>query len=90
MSRAFFGIKKLWYTRCPVPTSRGIADQLGWIEAEFDGDRVSVQALANEVDARLRGSHFDHWLSPLVGPGFLLLSLKLWGFGVRHYRSIGA
>ena len=47
MSRAFFGIKKLWYTRCPVPTSRGIADQLEWIEAEFDGDRLWLPHLLN-------------------------------------------
>jgi ABC-2 type transport system permease protein len=30
------------------------------------------------------------WLAPLVGPGFLLLSLGLWRVGVRHYRSTGS
>ena len=37
-----------------------------------------------------RSDSLAGWLSPLVGPAFLVLSLKLWGFGVRHYRSIGA
>jgi ABC-2 type transport system permease protein len=37
-----------------------------------------------------RSNSLAGWLSPLVGPAFLGLSLKLWGFGVRHYRSVGA
>ena len=31
-----------------------------------------------------------HWLSPLVGVGFLLVSLQVWRFGIRHYRSTGS
>ena len=30
------------------------------------------------------------WLSPIVGVGFLLLSLRIWHFGVRHYTSTGS
>ncbi len=30
------------------------------------------------------------WLSPFVGVLFLLLSFRLWNFGVRHYRSTGS
>ncbi len=30
------------------------------------------------------------WLSPLVGPVFLLLCLQIWQLGVRHYRSTGS
>ena len=30
------------------------------------------------------------YLSPLVGLGFLLMSLRVWEFGVRHYRSTGS
>ncbi len=30
------------------------------------------------------------WMSPLAGPLFLLLSLRVWQFGVRHYRSTGS
>ncbi|NQT87690.1 ABC-2 family transporter protein [bacterium] len=31
-----------------------------------------------------------HWLSPLVGVAFLLATLQVWRFGVRHYRSTGS
>jgi viologen exporter family transport system permease protein len=31
-----------------------------------------------------------HWLSPLVGFLFLFLSLRIWRFGVRRYRSTGS
>jgi ABC-2 type transport system permease protein len=30
------------------------------------------------------------WVSPLVGAGFLALSLQVWRIGVRHYRSTGS
>jgi ABC-2 type transport system permease protein len=30
------------------------------------------------------------WLTPLAGLLFLLISLRVWGFGVRHYRSTGS
>jgi ABC-2 type transport system permease protein len=30
------------------------------------------------------------WLTPLVGVAFLGISLQLWRFGVRHYRSTGS
>lgn len=31
-----------------------------------------------------------HWTAPLIGIGFLALSLQVWRFGVRHYRSTGS
>ena len=31
-----------------------------------------------------------HWLSPLVGVLFLLVTFQVWRFGVRHYRSTGS
>jgi len=31
-----------------------------------------------------------HWLSPCVGLVFLFVALRLWRFGVRHYRSTGS
>lgn len=31
-----------------------------------------------------------HWLAPLAGPLFLLIALRVWKFGVRHYRSTGS
>lgn len=30
------------------------------------------------------------WVAPLVGVAFLLLTLRLWRLGVRHYRSTGS
>ncbi len=36
-----------------------------------------------------RGGAFG-WLSPLIGPAFLLVALPVWRFGVRHYRSTGS
>lgn len=30
------------------------------------------------------------WLSPFIGMAFLALSLQVWQFGVRHYRSTGS
>ena len=30
------------------------------------------------------------WMSPLVGPIWLLLCLQVWRFGVRHYQSTGS
>ncbi|MDE3000660.1 MAG: ABC-2 family transporter protein [Gemmatimonadota bacterium] len=31
-----------------------------------------------------------HWLSPLGGMAFLLIALRVWSLGVRHYRSTGS
>lgn len=33
---------------------------------------------------------FLQWLSPLIGLGFLVVSLQVWKFGVRHYCSTGS
>lgn len=55
-------IDTLWYTRCPVPTPLGIAAQLGWIEDEFRADGIQVRTLQDEVDPKLRESHYDHRL----------------------------
>ena len=30
------------------------------------------------------------WTAPLVGVAFLLATLQVWQFGVRHYRSTGS
>ena len=55
-------IDTLWYTRCPVPTPLGIAARLGWIDDEFRDDGIKVRTLQDEVDPKLRASHFDHRL----------------------------
>jgi ABC-type nitrate/sulfonate/bicarbonate transport system substrate-binding protein len=56
-------VDTLWYTRCPVPTPLGIASKLGWIEQEFAADGIQVKTLQDQVDPKLRESHFDHNLS---------------------------
>ena len=30
------------------------------------------------------------WLAPLAGPVFLLVTLRIWGFGIHHYHSTGS
>jgi ABC-type uncharacterized transport system permease subunit len=30
------------------------------------------------------------WLSPAVGVGFLMVTLRIWEEGVRHYHSTGS
>jgi ABC-2 type transport system permease protein len=30
------------------------------------------------------------WMAPLVGPTFLLICLRVWKVGVRHYQSTGS
>ena len=37
-----------------------------------------------------RDTSVRHWLAPLAGIAFLLISLQVWKFGVRHYRSTGS
>ena len=54
--------KTLWYTRCPVPTPLGIASRLGWVEEEFARDGIEVRTLQDEVDPRIKESHFTHHL----------------------------
>lgn len=51
-------IDTLWYTRCPVPTASGIAIQLGWIDAEFDPDGITVRSLASSPDREVRSAHY--------------------------------
>jgi ABC-type nitrate/sulfonate/bicarbonate transport system substrate-binding protein len=54
------GTKELWYTRCPVPTASSIAIVNGWLDAEFDGEGITVASLRASGDASVRESHFDH------------------------------
>lgn len=54
-------VKELWYTRCPVPTTFGIAMQQGWLEEEFPrvGD-VAFRALQESSDPKVLQSHYLH------------------------------
>lgn len=33
---------------------------------------------------------FLQWIAPLIGVGFLVVTLQVWKIGVRHYRSTGS
>lgn len=48
-----------------------------------------AHALLDRTDP-LGSSPLFQWLSPWVGLLFLGLSLRIWGIGVRHYRSTGS
>lgn len=41
-------------------------------------------------DVILGSPAWFHWCAPLTGVAFLLATLQLWKFGVRHYRSTGS
>lgn len=53
-------MSRLWYTRCPAPTPFGIALQKGWLQQEFAGDGLEINALQDAEDIRIRRSHFTH------------------------------
>lgn len=59
----------LWYTRCPVPTSLGIALQRGWLEQEFAQKNTVIKSLQESNDQAVRESHFDHTLQNSVRHG---------------------
>ena len=42
------------------------------------------------LDDALGSTRTIQWLSPLAGVGFLLICLRCWRFGVRHYTSTGS
>jgi len=51
----------LWYTRCPVPTSFGLALQLGFLNEEFaDDSTTDFRALQQSTDLKVHQSHFTH------------------------------
>ena len=41
-------------------------------------------------DAAMGSPVWFHWSAPLIGVLFLMVSLRVWKFGVRHYRSTGS
>ncbi|PWB82413.1 MAG: hypothetical protein C3F11_12045 [Methylocystaceae bacterium] len=52
---------ELWYTRCGVPTSFGIAVQRGLFKEEFASDRAATfRALQESSDPEVHRSHFTH------------------------------
>jgi ABC-type nitrate/sulfonate/bicarbonate transport system substrate-binding protein len=50
----------LWYTRCPVPTTSGIAQHFRWLHAEFARHGIVLESIRAASDPAVRESHFDH------------------------------
>lgn len=50
----------LWYTRCGVPTSFGVAVQRGLFEREFADGAATLTALQDSSDPQVLQSHFTH------------------------------
>jgi ABC-2 type transport system permease protein len=46
--------------------------------------------ILGKTDTILHSPAWLHWLAPLFPVIFLLISLRVWEFGVRHYRSVGS
>ena len=59
----------LWFTRCPVPTATGIAADLGWLDAEFAADGLTVRSLQDDGADVPRDRHFTHALTGLFREG---------------------
>lgn len=54
-------VNELWFTRCPVPTTFGIALQAGWLHDEFPRDgALPLRALQESRDPRVLQSHYSH------------------------------
>jgi sulfonate transport system substrate-binding protein len=51
---------EIWYTRCPVPTTSGIAQHFRWLHREFDRNGIALESIRASADRTVRNSHFDH------------------------------
>lgn len=53
----------LWYTRCPVPTVSGIAQNRRWLHQVFEDVGVRLDSILASPDRNVRESHFRHSLT---------------------------
>ncbi len=51
---------EIWYTRCPVPTTSGIAQHFRWLHREFDRHGIALESIRASADRSVRNSHYDH------------------------------
>jgi len=51
---------ELWYTRCPVPTTSGIAQHFRWLHHAFAQQGIALESIRASIDPAVRQSHFDH------------------------------
>lgn len=52
--------EEIWYTRCPVPTTSGIAQHFRWLHDEFGNRNIRLESIRGSDDPAVRVSHFDH------------------------------
>ncbi|MFP3517132.1 ABC transporter substrate-binding protein [Pseudomonas sp. SIMBA_077] len=52
----------IWYTRCPVPTTSGIAQHKHWLQNEFARHGITLDSIRASEDRAVRESHFRHSL----------------------------
>ena len=55
-------LSEIWYTRCPVPTPVGLADQLGWLSEAFAAEGIALKSIIDSPNRDIRQSHFNHTL----------------------------
>lgn len=53
-------LDQLWYTRCPVPTASGIAQNRRWLHDAFSTVGVQLESIRASADRSVRESHFRH------------------------------
>lgn len=56
-------VRELWYTRCPVPTASGIAQNRRWLHGAFAQVGVTLESIRASRDRAVRESHFRHSLA---------------------------
>ncbi|MBK4998086.1 ABC transporter substrate-binding protein [Pseudomonas sp. S31] len=55
-------VDTLWYTRCPVPTTSGIAQHKRWLQNAFAAQGIILDSIRASQDRAVRESHFRHSL----------------------------
>ena len=47
-------------------------------------------AILEKEDVAMNSALWFQWSAPIIGVVFMYVSLRIWNFGVRHYRSTGS
>jgi len=50
----------IWYTRCPVPTTSGLAQHFRWVHEAFEEVGIGLESIRASDDRAVRSSHYDH------------------------------
>lgn len=54
------GCSSLWYSRCPVPTTSGIAQHYRWLHRAFAEQGIALESVRASSDASVREAHYNH------------------------------